>query len=76
MAIKVYSQAALAGNSEAQYDLGLRYFDGRGVPQNNQKALELFTMAAAQNHQKAKDMVPVLKALIKPQSSPNPQQNP
>jgi TPR repeat protein len=76
MAIKVYSQAASAGNSEAQYDLGLRYFDGRGVPQNTQKALELFTMAAAKNHQKAKDMLPVLKTLVKQQSSTNPQQNP
>jgi TPR repeat protein len=76
MAIKFYSQAASAGSPEAQYDLGILYFDGIGVPQNNHKALELFAMAAAQGHQKAKDMLPVLKTLIKSQSSTNPQQNP
>jgi TPR repeat protein len=46
------------------------------VPQNNQKAFELFNMAAAQNHQKAKDMLPVVKTLIKSQSATNPQQKP
>ena len=76
MAVKVYSQAASAGSPEAQYDLGIMYFDGKGVPQNNQKAFELFNMAAAQNHQKAKDMLPVVKTLIKSQSATNSQQNP
>ena len=76
MAIKIYSQAASAGSPEAQYDLGILYFDGKGVPQNNQKAFELFNMAAAQNHLKAKEMLPMLKTLIKSQSSTNPQQNP
>jgi hypothetical protein len=36
------------------------------------KSFELFDMAATQNHQKAKDTLPVVLTLIKPQSSTNP----
>jgi hypothetical protein len=36
------------------------------------KSFELFDTAATQNHQIAKDILPVVKTLIKPQSPTNP----
>ena len=37
--VSYYGKAAELGNPEAAYNLGVLYFQGRGVPQNYQKAL-------------------------------------
>lgn len=44
---------ANAGNSNAQYDVGAMYQNGRGVAASRDKAVEWYKKAAAQNNQKA-----------------------
>ena len=44
---------ANAGNSNAQYDVGAMYQNGRGVAANRNKAIEWYRKAAAQNDRKA-----------------------
>jgi TPR repeat protein len=39
-----------AGNAVAQYELGAMYHHGRGVPQDEEKAIEFYTKAAEQDH--------------------------
>ncbi len=41
-----WSQAAIQGNADAQYDLGLLYHKGYGVKRDNDKALEWWEKAA------------------------------
>lgn len=43
-------QRAAAGNVAAQYELGLRYYEGRGVERNYTTAREWYEKAAAQGH--------------------------
>lgn len=38
-AVAIYRDMALAGDGRAQFNLGLLYFDGRGLPQNHAEAL-------------------------------------
>jgi uncharacterized protein len=38
---------AAQGNAEAQYNLGLLYYNGRGVPQDNVRAYMWFNIATA-----------------------------
>jgi TPR repeat protein len=44
---------ANAGNSNAQYDIGAMYQNGRGVAASRDSAIEWYRKAAAQNNQKA-----------------------
>ena len=44
---------ANAGNSNAQYDVGAMYQNGRGVAANRARAIEWYRKAASQNDQKA-----------------------
>ena len=50
-----YFRSAEQGNADAQYHLGLLYYDGRGVEQNYEEAVKWFTEAAKQNHAEALD---------------------
>ena len=45
--------AAEQGNAKAQTNLGVRYFNGRGVPQDDAEAVRWFRQAAEQGHAKA-----------------------
>lgn len=49
---------AQSGNAKAQFDLGVMYFRGIGVPQDYIKALEFFEKASVQGHERAKDYIP------------------
>lgn len=42
--------AAVQGNAEAQYNLGVTYYNGFGVKQDYQTAKKLWEIAAKQNH--------------------------
>ena len=42
-------------DAEAQYNLGLMYYKGQGVPQNYEQAAYLFKKAAKQGHRNAQD---------------------
>ena len=52
---------ATKGVACAQYQLGEMYMQGKGVPEDKAKALELFKKAAAQGDQKAKLMAGFLE---------------
>lgn len=52
-AAKEWREAADAGVAAAQFNLGLLYLDGMGVPQNDAEAANLFRRAADQGYAKA-----------------------
>ncbi len=54
MRYEYYSYYANRGDVDAQYNLGLAYYDGAGVPRNLDKAKKAFTKAANQGHVEAK----------------------
>jgi TPR repeat protein len=56
-AIKLLGRSAEKGDAEAQVLLGSAYNDGKGVPKDPSKAYELFSKAAAQGHEDAKDFI-------------------
>ena len=57
----VRSDTAAQGDSAAaQYELGMKYYNGDGVPQDYQQAVEWFTKAAEQGEARAQFMLGVL----------------
>jgi enhanced entry protein EnhC len=50
---KYYSSAANMGDAMGQFNLGLIYEYGKGIPVDKQKAKSFFTLAAQQGHAKA-----------------------
>lgn len=52
-AVEWYTKAAEQGDSNAQYNLGICYENGRGVEQNYKKAVEWYTKAAEQGSARA-----------------------
>ena len=44
------TKSAKKGDKEAQNDLGLMYYEGEGVPQDYEKAIEWYTKSAEQGH--------------------------
>ena len=59
-AVEYYQKAAEQGNAAAQYNLGVYYYNGEGVPQSYTEAVKWFKKAAEQGHAKA---IEVLKSL-------------
>jgi TPR repeat protein len=49
-ALKEFRRLALKGLAKAQYNLGVMYFRGQGVPQDYAKAVEWYRKAADQGH--------------------------
>ena len=45
----MFNLAADQGYANAQYNLGCMYRDGRGVDNDDKRAVELYTLAAEQN---------------------------
>lgn len=68
-AARRYSALADAGNAEAQFRLGLMYFTGRGVPENEKRAYDLLLKAANQGHLPA--MLQLANVLTFGQQIPN-----
>lgn len=54
-AVREWRPLALAGDADAQFNLGQAYKLGRGVPQDLAQAAEWFGRAARQNHLQAQD---------------------
>lgn len=52
--VEFQKKRAADGEDVAQYDLGLRYLDGKGVEPNRDEAIKLLRQSAAQNNTKAK----------------------
>ena len=55
-------QEAKQGNSNAQFDIGSMYKNGRGVSSDRSKAIEWYSKAAAQDNQKAVSRLKLLQA--------------
>lgn len=53
-ALEFQVKRAQEGSASAQYDLGIRYLDGKGVERNEDKALEWLKKSAAQDNIPAK----------------------
>ena len=51
---------AEAGDAEAQYNLGMMYGNGRGVPQDDIEAVAWFRLAAEQGHAPAQNNLGVM----------------
>jgi TPR repeat protein len=47
-ALKWYRRAAAKGNASAQFNLGIMYANGEGVPKDEAKAVEWYQKSAAQ----------------------------
>ena len=62
-ALAEWTPLAEQGNSGAQYNLGLMYDNGRGVPENDKTAVKWFTKAAEQGHAKAQGSLGVMYTL-------------
>jgi TPR repeat protein len=56
-------QRANAGDAKAQFELGRAYEDGKGVPQDDGKAVEWFRKAAEQGDAQAQNSLGVMYAL-------------
>ena len=53
----LYCEAARLGSLEGQYQLGMRYAFGQGVPESRSLAAALFSLAASQGHARANEML-------------------
>lgn len=54
--------AAQQGDASAQYNQGLKYYSGKGVPQNYARAEKLFRLAAKQGDASAQTLLGVMYA--------------
>ena len=52
-ALEWFKKSAEQGHPAAQFQVGLRYYSGGGVPKDPQRAFELYRSAALQGHAKA-----------------------
>lgn len=52
-AARWFEEAAHNGSTNAQYNLGVLYHQGLGVPKDTAKAIELYRVAASRNHPEA-----------------------
>ena len=61
--ISELSQRAESGDAKAQLELGRAYEDGKGVPQDDERAVEWFRKAANQGNAQAQNSLGVMYAL-------------
>jgi len=52
-AVKWFGKSAAQGIAKAQYELGLCYYEGHGIDQDDKKAEEWFRKAADKGHKKS-----------------------
>jgi TPR repeat protein len=68
-ALELFKRAADAGHPDAQYDLGMLYYQGIGVPQNLELAVDFMTIAS--RHGNSNAMVTVRCQLVPPCNTPS-----
>ncbi len=56
----LYCEASMLGSLEAQYHLGMLYVTGMGMPESNDFAAAMFSLAAQQGLAKAQDMLEIV----------------
>ena len=59
-AVEIWTALATQGDSEAQFNLGVMYKNGIGVPQNDIEANNWLRKSAEQGHEHAKLIVDVM----------------
>ncbi len=59
-------ELAEAGDPEAQYLMGVRYYKGQGVPKDDTMAIEWFQKSAAQHHKPSEYMLAMIYRVKKP----------
>src|SRR5437879_1694073 len=62
-ALKEWLPLAEAGDAPSQFNIGLLYLDGTGVPQSDEKAVEWFRRSADQGYAKAQGNLGALYAV-------------
>ena len=65
-AVKWYRKAAKQGLVIAQFNLGIMYGNGEGIPVNNIKAYMWSSLAKAQGHEDAAGKVDIIKKRMTP----------
>ena len=65
-ALKEYRPLAEQGHAAAQYNLGLMYANGKGVPQDYVQAHMWFNIAAAQDNENAREQRDIVAKRITP----------
>ena len=55
--LEAFKVAAEKGDAIAQFNLGLSYYHGNGVPQDNTQAVYWYREAAEQGHPDAKEIL-------------------
>ena len=68
-AITELRRQAEQGDAEAQIDLGLRYANGEGVPQDDAEAVRWFRLAAEQENADAQDLRGGVSSRTRPKRS-------
>ena len=58
--MKWYRMAADQGDAKAQYNLGVMYYEGKGVPQNTSEALRWLHKAQVQGDERAKQGIELI----------------
>jgi len=62
-ALREWTPLAKQGNADAQFNLGLMYDEGQGVPEDNMKAVHWYRFAAWQGHASAQGNLGAMYAL-------------
>lgn len=57
IAVQLYKKEAFKGNAEAQYWLGVMYFDGTGINEDYNEALKWIAMSSDQNYPNAQKLL-------------------
>lgn len=55
VALEKFKPLALAGDAKAQFNLGVMYRQGQGVPQDDKEAVAWWSKASEQGHREAQD---------------------
>ena len=63
--LSLFTQSANAGDAEAARYLGIMYLRGKGVPKDNAKALEWFTLASDRGMRLLARTAQMLKSLLR-----------
>ena len=65
--VKACREAAEQGDAEAQFNIGVMYDNGRGVPQDDAQAHMWFNLAGARGHEKAREARDAVRARMTPE---------
>jgi TPR repeat protein len=64
ISIRLFTESANAGDAESARYLGIMYLRGKGVPKDNAKALQWFTLASERGDSLAKKNATMLQSLV------------